>query len=215
MDLQPRASRSVTVGACALTDHSRSALDLKTAALPVVLAGSYADRTQLLAIGLASAVADLEPYRTLAFASTFGEARRFLLDLEQMNGALESYNEGVMTPDDDWDEDELVLRERYAGGASPFDAAEYFGEQLGWTPQARLTSADWLKQCVPQVFSEFAQEDTGGGFDYVSAPSIPAEDRAEVELALMAAGLRVRHCEDIHLEPRQDWRDVVAVDSHG
>jgi len=32
---------------------------------------------------------------------------------------------------------------------------------------------------------------------------------------LMAAGLRVRHCEDIHLEPRQDWRDVVAVDSHG
>jgi len=149
-----------------LTDHSRSALDLKTAALPVVLAGSYADRTQLLAIGLASAVADLEPYRTLAFASTVGEARRFLLDLEQMNGALESYNEGVMTPDDDWDEDELVLRERYAGGASPFDAAEYFGEQLGWTPQARLTSADWLKQCAPQVFSEFAQEDTGGGFDY-------------------------------------------------
>ena len=127
MDLQPRASRSVTVGSCALTDHSRSALDLKTAALPVVLAGSYADRTQLLAIGLASAVADLEPYRTLAFASTFGEARHFLLDLEQMNGALESYNEGVMTPDDDWDEDELVLRERYAGGASPFDGSSQMG----------------------------------------------------------------------------------------
>ncbi len=215
MDLQPRASRSVIVGACALTDHSRSALDLKPAALPVVLAGSYADRTQLLAIGLASAVADLEPYRTLAFASTFGEARRFLGDLEQMDGALERYIEGVMTPDDDWDEDELVLRERYAGDASPFDAAEYFGEQLGWIPQARLTSADWLKQCAPQVFSEFAQEDTGGGFDYDSAPSIPAEDRAEVELALTAAGLRVRHCEDIYLEPRQDWRDVVAVDSHG
>ncbi len=197
-----------------MTDQSRATPDPE----PAVLTGPYADQTQLLVIGLASAVADLEPYTTLAFASTFGEARLFLDDSEPMDGHLERYIEGVMTEDDDWDEGELVLRERYAGDASPFDAAEYFGEQLGWIPQARLTSADWLKHHAPQVFAEFAQQDTGWGFDYDPAPWIATEDRTAVELALTAAGFRVRHCEDLsdlYLEPRQDWREVVAVDSRG
>jgi len=186
--------------------------------LPVVLTGPYADQTQLLVIGFDTVVADLEPYTTLAFASTFGEARRLIDDSEQMDGDLERYIEAVMTPDDDWDEGEQVLRERYAGDASPFDAAEYFGEQLGWIPQARLSSADWLQHRAPQVFAEFAQEDTGWGFDYDPAPWIATEDRIAVELDLTAVGFRVRHCEnlsDLYLDPRQDWRDVVAVDSRG
>ena len=77
-----------------MTDHFRSTLDPE----PVVLTGPYADQTQLPLVGFDTVVADLEPYTTLAFASTFGEARRFLDDSEQMDGDLERYIEAVMTP---------------------------------------------------------------------------------------------------------------------
>lgn len=105
----------------------------------VVLTGPGADQNALLVIGLDTVVADLGSYSTLAFASTFGEARASLQDADPFDGHLERWLEFRMTPDDDWDEGEQALLERYAGDSSPFDADEYFGEEWDqWRPQARL-----------------------------------------------------------------------------
>jgi len=185
----------------------------------VVLTGPGADQTALLVIGLDTVVADLEPYTTLAFASTFGEARAFLEDSDPIDGHLESWLESRMTPEDDWDAGEQALLERYAGDSSPFDAVEYFGEQWDqWRPQAHLSCAFWFQRSAPHVFDEFARQDTGWGFDYEPAPWVGLDERVAIEAALTTAGYQVRHCKelaDLYLDPRQDWRDVVEADSRG
>jgi len=92
---------------------------LQPEAPSVVLTGPGADQNALLVIGLDTVVSDLEPYTTLAFASTFGEARAFLDDSDPIDGHLERWLESRMTPEDDWDEGEQALVERYAGDSSP------------------------------------------------------------------------------------------------
>lgn len=191
----------------------------KREAPSVVLTGPGADQTALLVIGLDTVVADLEPSTTLAFASTFGEARAILEDSDLIDGQLESWLESRMSPEDDWDEGEQALLERYAGDSSPFDAEEYFGEYWDqWRPQAHLSSAFWFQRRAPHVFDEFARQDTGWGCDYEPARWVALDDRVAIEAALTTAGYQVRNCKDLadlYLDPRQDWRDVVEADSRG
>jgi len=164
----------------------------------LVLTDLELDGVSVLAIPYGIALAELTTWSTLTFARTFGQARRdkgadqlVASRLSELLGPNRDPHETYRTTGSD---------------RARFNASAFFGDEdwRVWTPNARVTTADFLQQHEPDVAAAFLRPDTAWGHDYEPVAFVAAERRDDLEAALRERGYEVtqwRGLSELYLDP--------------
>jgi hypothetical protein len=164
----------------------------------LVLTDLELDGVSVLAIPYGIALAELTTWSTLTFARTFGQARRdrgaaqlVASRLSELLGPSRDPHETYRTTGSD---------------RARFNASAFFGDEnwRSWTPNARVTTADFLQQHEPDVGAAFLQPDTAWGHDYEPVAFVAAKRRDDLEAALREGGYEVRQwrgLSELYLDP--------------
>ncbi len=164
----------------------------------IVLTDLELDSVSVLAIPYGIALAELTTWSTLTFARTFGQARRDRGAAQLVASRLSE----LLGPNRDPHETYRTT----GSDRSRFNAAAFFGDEnwRSWTPNARVTAADFLQQHEPDVAAAFLQPDTAWGHDYEPVAFVAAERREDLEAALREGGYEVRQwrgLSELYLDP--------------
>ncbi len=164
----------------------------------LVLTDLELDGVSVLAIPYGIALAELTTWSTLTFARTFGQARRdrgaaqlVASRLSELLGPNREPHETYRTTGSD---------------RARFNASAFFGDEdwRVWTPNARVTTADFLQQDEPDVAAAFLRPDTAWGHDYEPVAFVAAERRDDLEAALRERAYEVRQwrgLSELYLDP--------------
>ncbi len=152
----------------------------------IVLTDLELDGVSVLAIPYGIALAELTTWSTLTFARTFGQARRDKGAAQLVTSRLSE----LLSPN----RDPHGTYRTTGSDRARFNASAFFGDEdwRVWTPNARVTTADFLQQHEPDVAAAFLQPDTAWGHDYEPVAFVAAERRDDLEAALRERAYEVR-----------------------
>jgi len=179
----------------------------------VLLVDVDAHGERLLVIPEQQAQRELRAYAVLTFASTY---RDIMDDTEAVSRVVELIEINI----DEVDESEegmtsMEIVSKRAQQGQPFDVDELFGDWLSmWVPDARLTTARWLRENAPELLAQLGSEDAGYGIDYEPAPFVPVDGRDGLVAGLRERGFQVRHVAGLgklYLDP--DPELVARIDA--
>ncbi len=164
----------------------------------IVLTDLELDGVSVLAIPYGIALAELTTWSTLTFARTFGQARRDKGAAQLVASRLSE----LLGPN----RDPCETYRTTGSDRARFNASAFFGEEdwRVWTPNARVTTVDFLLQHEPGVVAEFLQPDTAWGHDYEPVAFVAAERRDDLEASLQSRGYEVkqwRGLSELYLDP--------------
>ncbi len=189
-------------------EHARAFL---TAPEWTLLTGLNLDGSQLLAIPVSAALADLTTSAVFRHAPTFGEARSDPGAAQRIEQGLPAYL-ARLAAEGDADAGIESLRDVQSDDAAPFDASVFFGpDEDWWRPDPQRSTATWLKS-QPLLATRYAHPATSTRQDSQPVPRIDTVDRVSLEDDARTVGYTVIAAPGLAEAYRQDpGYDVFAT----